>query len=269
MNDISMYYSANAPYNKASLGALIFTPSPQPPTLLLIQVSENSDPHAFSCAWGVPSGSPKPSDLTMLHALSRIILEQTGLHLSRVHTLSGSQVGPGSFESGEAKWMKLLFTVQVSGIGSGSAPAFQHDEYQAGDDRFTGKAKDVHTISRSLNHDRHQKHAWVTEADLMEFVSSGLFPMDAAKQYQAMLDAFSLYRQEAAKAQSGLVQSPTLSYAQSSSSDSSNAFPASENPPRESTNNHRKANRRPAKKKSSKADKMRAASSHFHRFRIS
>ena len=269
-NDISSYFSANAPYSKASLGALIFTPPPQPPALLLIQVSETTDPHAFSCAWEVPSGHPKSSDLTMLHALSRIILEQTGLHLSQIHTFSGSEIGPGTFESGNAEWMKLQFIVQVSEFETCTRTAFQPDDaYQSKNDELTGRTKFANTILVTLNHTKHQKHAWVTEKDLIEFIDSGLFPVDETRQYQSMLDAFSLCRQEAAQIQSGLVQSPTPSTAQSSSSDSSIALLANGYHQTGTLNSPEKANRRPSKRKVFKAGEVRANSSQFHRFRIS
>ena len=184
--------------------------------------------------------------------------------------MSGSELGPKNFENGTAEWVKLQFTVQVSDFGFGSNPAFQRDNADQTDNYgITGKAKDANTISVILNHEKHQKHAWVTENDLMEFINSGLFPVDETKQYQSMLDAFSLYRQDAVKTQNGLVQSPTSSYAPSSSSDSIAAFPASASYPTEPMNSPRKTNKRASKKKTPKADKAWADPSHFHRFRIS
>ena len=274
-NHISSYFSSNSPYNNASLGALIFTSPPQPPSLLLIQVSETSDPHAFSCAWEVPSGSPKSEDLTMLYTLARIILEQTGLHLSRVHTMSGSEVGPGTFENGNAQWMKLQFIVQVSELELDSNDSSQHDKaykddnYAGFDLKVTkGKAKDVNSVPVLLNQEKHQKHTWVTENDLQEFVNSALFPAEETKQYQSMLDAFFLYQQETVQIQSGLLQSPALSQAQSSSSDST-TFPASGYSTSEPMKPPLQTKKRTPKKKGTKADKARPSSSHFHRFRIS
>jgi len=58
-NHISGYFGTQAPYNNAALGALIFTPPPQEPRLLLVQISAYTDPHAFSAAWEAPNGLPQ------------------------------------------------------------------------------------------------------------------------------------------------------------------------------------------------------------------
>lgn len=271
-NDISTYFDANPPYSKASLAALIFTPPPEPPTLLLIQGPHTADP-AFSSFWRAPNGYPTPSDSTMLHTLSRIILDQTGLHLSRVLTMSGSEVGPGTVESGTAEWMRLQFTVLVSELRSDSDQILQPSPVSpVGNHGYSlhgnrGNAKEA--VSKMLNSEKRQRHAWVTEKDLKEFIQSGLFPIDELKQYQSMLDAFSLYRQDIAQIQSGPLQSPTPSHAPSSGSDSAPTFSASEDPTSTRVMSPKKVHKKTPKKRTSKAEKTGADASHFHRFRLS
>lgn len=275
-NPISSYFDAKPPYNKASLGVLIFTPSPHPPNLLLVQVYLTADPHAFSCVWEAPTGSPMAEDLTMLHSLARITFAQTGLHLSRVHTMSGSQVGPGTIESGNAQWMKLHFTVQVSELETDPSDQSYlgpkhsdsiHDGMKL--EATTAGAKDLNSVPVLLDPTKHQKHAWVTESDLQEFVNSGLFPTEETKQYQSMLDAFSLQRQDAPSISNDLLPSPTLSQAPSSSSDSPAIVPARADPFSESPKRSVKVEKKSPKKRGTKADKTRPDASHFHRFRIS
>ena len=201
-NHISMYFNADPPFNNASLGALIFTPPPHTPRLLLIQVLKTSDPHAFSNLWEIPNGMPKPSDLTLLHALSRIILEQTGLHLSRVYSMPSSQTGPS--DGGGSQWMKLQFSVQVSEL-EGDEDRFSHQQalaYAAGvpeDYNFEtarSQVRDPNKIPIKLNSATHSKHAWATEEDLIEFANTGLYPTEAGNVYQPILDAFALYKQD-------------------------------------------------------------------------
>ena len=277
-NPISSYFNADPPYNNASLGALIFSPVLQPPSLLLVQVCQNTDPHAFSGAWEVPSGAPQPHDLTMLHSLARIILEQTGLHLSRVHSMSGSEAGPGTLEQGDARWMKLQFTVHVSELAS-DAPDSPQLERAYGDGAHEGSgltsltrpAIDLNAVPVTLDQGKYQRHAWVTEHDLQEFANSGLFPVEQTKQYQSMLDAFSLYRQQNVRTQDDLlIPDSNLSQVQSSSLDAALAtspangysLPGSMKPPP-------KVDKTTLKKKGAKVDKARPSPSHFHRFRIS
>lgn len=277
-NPISSYFNANPPYNNASLGALIFSPLLQPPSLLLVQVCQNTDPHAFSGAWEVPSGAPQPQDLTMLHSLARIILEQTGLHLSRVHSMSGSEAGPGTLEQGDARWMKLQFTVHVSELASDATDSPQLERAYgdgahegSGLTSLTRQAIDLNAVPVTLDQGKYQRHAWVTENDLQEFANSGLFPVEQTKQYQSMLDAFSLYTQRNVRPQDDLlIPDPNLTQVQSSSLDSAlSTSPANGYSPPGSMKPPSKVDKTTLKKKGAKVDKARPSPSHFHRFRIS
>lgn len=196
-NHISNYFNAKAPYNNASLGALIFTPPPQRPRLLLVQNSTKFDPHAFSTTWEVPTGAPVHSDMTLLHALDRIIMAQTGLRLNRIHSMTGSEVGPDPQTFGDLQWMKLLFAVEVAetepAIKTGEDPAWRSPS--PGPKLEKGKDIALESISVTLNPEKHQLFAWVSEDDLQEFIKSDLFPREETKQYEMMLDAFALHRQ--------------------------------------------------------------------------
>ena len=273
-NHISTYFSASPPYNQASLGALIFSSPPQTLRLLLIQGQKNADPNAFASAWELPSGVPKASDLTLLHALSRIVLEQTGLHLSRVYTMPGSQSGPGTEEP---QWMKLQFTVSVAELDC-DPERFSHQQtlaYQAGlPENYNfhsarSQSKDPTAIPIQLNPETHSRYAWVTEDELREFARSGLYPTEEVNQYQSMLDAFALYKQDCDlvvnRDRPGEDVSPPSTTANSSRQSS---VPADK--PR-STTQPSKSPAKPNKSTSSRqgsSSKSKPDPSHFHRFRI-
>ena len=53
----------------------------------------------------------------MLHALARIVFDQTGLRLSGVTTMSGTAVDPAGLEIGKAQGMRMLFMVEVAELG--------------------------------------------------------------------------------------------------------------------------------------------------------
>lgn len=271
-NHISTYFSSNPPYNRAILGALIFTPPPQEPKLLLVQVREHADPNAFSWSWGVPSGSPQASDLTMLHALARIVHTQTGLHLNRVHMMSGSQVGP---TEENPEWINIQFTVSVTELDCDIDPFSlqQTLAHQAGNpenynfEAAQGHGRDPNTIPVTLNPQTHREHAWATEDDLREFMKSGLYPDGSAQQYQSMLDAFALYKQDydlVNKSKAKRKESPPLpapkapSPARKASTKKESITPTSRIPS--------KLSRSSSKGSSSKS---KPNPSQFHRFRIS
>ena len=207
-NPISSYFSANPPYNNVILQALIFTPPPQPPHILLLQCAGGTDPHAFSAFWQVPSGSLSLSDQTLLHAMASIIHEQTGLQLSYVVTMSGTEIGPKpNAWTGRSQWMRMLFMVEVVELrmiaerGAKSPEEFAFDEDSEYGDQGSdiSQEPDLDAVNVTMNPEKHRLHVWATEEDLREFIKSGLYPIEETAQYQVMLEAFAFYRQDFAQ----------------------------------------------------------------------
>ena len=153
-----------------------------------------TDPHAFSDFWQIPSGSPKPSDPTMLHALFRIIFDQTGLLLTSVVTMSGTDIEPAVSGTGSAQRMRMLFLVEVAELGpiqlqnSPSGEDFGNESHQL----------DINSVPITLDLGKYRQHAWSREEDLKEFINSGLYPIEERAQYRMMLEAFVLHRQNLA-----------------------------------------------------------------------
>lgn len=153
-----------------------------------------TDPNAFSDFWQIPSGSPRPSDRTMLHALARIIFEQTGLRLASVVTMSGTEIEPASRETGHAQRMRMLFMVEVAELG-----LLQLDNSPFEKDMLYGsQGLDINSVPVALNIGKHRQHVWSREEDLKEFINSGLYPIEERAQYRMMLEAFGLQNQNLA-----------------------------------------------------------------------
>ncbi len=168
-----------------------------------------TDPHAFSDYWQIPSGSPKPSDPTMLHALARIIFAQTGLRLTSVVTMSGTEIEPANLQTGNAQWMRMLFMVEVAELGP-----TQLDNSPFGKDFGHGsQGLDVNSVPIALNLGKHRQHVWSREEDLKEFINSGLYPIEERAQYRMMLEAFVFHKQNLAYLDS--LNQPRQSFASS------------------------------------------------------
>ena len=150
-----------------------------------------ADPHAFSDTWQIPSGSPKTSDPTMLHALARIVFEETGLQLTSVIMMSGAEQEHASVAHGSLGRMRMLFMVEVTELrsmhSSNSPPA---KDFWYGSQGF-----DVDSIPVDFKFGRYRRHAWSTEEDLNELINSGLYPVEEKAQYRMILDAFVFHKQ--------------------------------------------------------------------------
>lgn len=158
------------------------------------QIAGGTDPHAFSDFWQIPSGSPKPSDPTMLHALARIIFEQTGLRLTSVVTMSGPETEAASSETGYPQRMRMLFMVEVAELRP-----MQLDNSPFGKDfGYGGQRLDFTYITVTLNPRKHRQHVWSREEDLKELIDSRLYPIEERAQYRMMLEAFVLHKQNLA-----------------------------------------------------------------------
>ena len=205
-NPISTYFDAYPPYNNVVLAALIFTPPPQPPRILLLQnAGGGTDPYAFSHYWQIPSGKPINADPTLCHALSRVVREQTGLELTHVSTMVGTEEGRGSRQTGKAVWMKMNFVVEVAELAPGlRSPASKPSEttafgfefgHEAGDPSTNGNLN-LGSVQVELDPQQHNLYMWATESELKGFIHSGLYPTEERAQYQILLEAFALYRQD-------------------------------------------------------------------------
>ena len=217
-NPISEYYNAAPPYNNAALGALLFTPPLHAPRLLLLQrcmciglmflpfvprnkeltpsslLAGGMDPHAFSDCWQIPSGSPRPTDPTMLHALARIVFDETGLRLTSVSMMSGAEVEHAGSESGKAKRMRMLFMIEVAELGLTQldySPFGKNSECRS-------QEQDINSVPIALNLVKYRQHTWSTEKDLKELINSGLYPVEERAQYRMMLEAFIFHNQNLA-----------------------------------------------------------------------
>lgn len=204
-NPVSSYLNAYPPYNNIALGALIFTPPPWPPRILLLQnAGGGTDPNAFSHYWQVPIGKPILADATLVHTLSRLVREQTGLQLAHVVTMVGTEEGPRSRQTGNIIWMKMLFVVEVTEF----APQMRQisngpeaDTFEDVSDDEPCKASmeeesDLDSVQVRLNPAKHVSHVWAPESDLKGFIDAGLYPVEERVQYHILLEAFALYRQD-------------------------------------------------------------------------
>ena len=203
---ISTYFNAYPPYNNVVLAALIFTPPPQPPRILLLQnAGGGTDPYTFSHYWQIPSGKPNDADLTLCHTLSRGVREQTGLELTHVSTLVGTEEGRGLHQTGKAVWVKMNFVVEVAELAPGlRSPTSRYSETTAfgfafghgsGENDIKGDL-DLGSVQVDLDPQQHEVYTWATEGDLIDFVRSGLYPTEERTQYQILLEAFALYRRD-------------------------------------------------------------------------
>ena len=149
------------------------------------------DPYAFSDFWQIPSGSPRPSDPTMLHALARIVFDETGLRLASVSMMSGAEVEFAGSESGEAKRMRMLFMIEVAELG-----LTQLDNFPFGKTfECRNQGQDINSIPIVLNFRKYRQYTWSTEEDLKELINSGLYPVEEKTQYRMMLEAFTFHKQ--------------------------------------------------------------------------
>ncbi len=205
---IANYFSANPPYNNVVLEALIFTPPPQPPRILLLQrAGGGADPNAFSDYWQVPRGKPLVNDGTMLDSLARIVREQTGLQISFVATMCGTEEGPGTRQTGNVLWMRMLFMVEVAELAprvrqTSEQPddfALEEDSGYEPSETITERESVPDSVEVRIDPGKHRLHVWASEGDLKKFINARLYPAEERIQYQIMLEGFAYYRQDFAQ----------------------------------------------------------------------
>lgn len=130
----------------------------------------------------------------MLHALARIVFEQTGLRLTSVVTMSGTLVEPATLETGNAQRMRMLFLVEVAELG----PMLLDNSPFGKDFGFGSQELDINSVPIALNLSKHRRHIWSKEEDLKDFINSGLYPIEEKAQYRMILEAFVFHKQNLA-----------------------------------------------------------------------
>ena len=127
----------------------------------------------------------------MLHALARIVFDETGLRLTSVSMMSGSEVELAGSESGEAKRMRMLFTIEVAELG-----LTQLDKFPFGKtSECRNQRQDTNSVPIALNLMKYRQYTWSTEEDLKDLINSGLYPIEEKAQYRMMLEAFTFHNQ--------------------------------------------------------------------------
>lgn len=130
----------------------------------------------------------------MLHALGRIIFDQTGLRLTNVSTMSGTTMELAAFKTGKAQRMRMLFMVEVAELGP-----VQLDQSSFGNNlEYESQGLDLNSVPIVLDLGRYRRHAWSTEEDLKDLINSGLHPVEERSQYRMMLEAFVFHKQNLA-----------------------------------------------------------------------
>lgn len=122
------------------------------------------------------------------------MLEDTGLRLTSVVTMSGTETEPAGWETGNAQRMRMLFIVEVAELGPihlDSSPFGKNFGYGS-------QGLDVNSVPITLNLGKHRQHVWSREEDLKEFINSGLYPIEERAQYRMMLEAFVFHKQNLA-----------------------------------------------------------------------
>ncbi|KAH7036240.1 NUDIX hydrolase domain-like protein [Macrophomina phaseolina] len=155
------YLQRHTRWQVLAVGALVFNGD----RLLLVQRSTTE--RAFPNLWEVPGGSVDPEDETILHAVSRELQEETGLHVTAINHAVGTGVefGTGSGER-QQNWLKLAFEVETA-----------------------------EAIPIRLDPIEHQNYLWVSEDEVVLGEANGRrLEFMTADQRAMMLEGFRLRR---------------------------------------------------------------------------
>jgi 8-oxo-dGTP pyrophosphatase MutT (NUDIX family) len=94
----------------ADADAKLETPTPEPRLLLLHRASAD----AYGDLWDFPGGSVEESDETIIDAVKREVMEETGLHVSEIMECVGMHTWVNSRPGSDEKCAKFSFTVKVA-----------------------------------------------------------------------------------------------------------------------------------------------------------
>lgn len=173
------YLQRHTRWQVLAVGALVFNGD----RLLLVQRSTTE--RAFPNLWEVPGGSVDPEDETILHAVSRELQEETGLHVTAINHAVGTGVefGTGSGER-QQNWLKLAFEVEVAEIDGGR---------RAKEGRSAEETAEA--IPIRLDPIEHQNYLWVSEDEVVLGEANGRrLEFMTADQRAMMLEGFRLRR---------------------------------------------------------------------------
>lgn len=112
-----------------SVDAGVETTSPRPRLLLLQRTSGD----AYGDRWDFPGGSVEKHDETIVDAVKREVLEETGLHVSEIVGFVGIHTWVDARPNRDAKRAKFSFTVKVAEEGKAGGPDIKlaQTEHQA------------------------------------------------------------------------------------------------------------------------------------------
>ena len=155
------------------------------PYLLLIQRAEED---TFPYFWEIPGGSVEQTDPTILDAVAREVLEETGLRLTRLV----EQIGEGLLMRSRRSvpFLRLAFEIEVAEI-----PACMHAHASSGHREADGSDSGTdHDIPVKLNPEEHQNYEWVTEDDLINGKETGKYTFVSERLYRVLLDGFARHK---------------------------------------------------------------------------
>lgn len=104
-------------------------PKPEPRLLLLHRASAD----AYGDLWDFPGGSVEESDSTMVDAVKREVMEETGLQVAEIVECVGMRTWIDTRPGRNTKWAKFSFTVRVVKESDGKNPEIKlaEAEHQA------------------------------------------------------------------------------------------------------------------------------------------
>jgi 8-oxo-dGTP pyrophosphatase MutT (NUDIX family) len=131
-------FSYRQPASEANTDAKLETPKAKPHLLLLHRASAD----AYGDLWDFPGGSVEESDETMVDAVKREVMEETGLQVTEIVECVGMHTWIEARQGRDIKWAKFSFMVKVA------------------------EASDEKDPEIKLAEAEHQAFMWATEEDI-------------------------------------------------------------------------------------------------------
>lgn len=172
---LSTFIASNPEFTDFVVGAYIFTScstSHHPLTLLL----QRSLTDSYGGFWESPGGSVEPSDASLLHAVAREVLEETGLHVAGFVDLVCVDRWTSVKIDRVKKVAKFSFVVEVQEALEGDGDGWM--------DRVV------------MDEDEHQDLTWATEERVREGVEAEGMLKFINEQGRNLLRAFELCRRK-------------------------------------------------------------------------
>jgi len=146
-------------------------PASEPRLLLLYRASAD----VYGDLWDFPGGSVEESDETVIEAVKREVMEETGLHVSEIVEYVGMHTWIDSRPDGDEKWAKFSFTVRVAEESEPGYPQIK------------------------LAESEHQAFRWATEEDIKASLEErdGSIEFIAREEIEIAAEAFVSFRKRA------------------------------------------------------------------------